>query len=59
MESFFSEQLVHTNNQSGFLPVLSRVITPLIGVKSPVYPFTMPFIGVITAFINPWWHWSP
>ena len=40
----------------GPLPVLSRVITPLIGGFNPIYPFIRPFIyiyiGIITPFIT-------
>ena len=34
--------------QGGPLPVISRVITPRIGVTTPGYPCIRPFIGVIT-----------
>ena len=39
--------------QGGPLPVISRVLTPLIGVISynPSYPFIRPFMVVITPFI--------
>ena len=36
--------------QGGPLPVISRVIAPVIWGYNPGYPFIMPFIGVITPF---------
>lgn len=38
--------------QSGSLPVLSRIMTPLLGVITPVTHFLRPFIGVRTETIT-------